>query len=408
MKKMDEEKFIKVYKVIMLIAITAFITFLVTSVGVSNYYMSGKSANVYVLDSTETDGVTTTISAVQSIIDRYYMGEQNKQKMAEGAIKGYVAALGDPYTEYVTVSEMEEYTAQLLGNYVGIGIYMIENKEHNMTQILAPIVGSPAYQAGILPGDLIKTINGVEYSAEDITAAANEIKGEEGTKVSLTIIRDGKELQYEITRRSIATNPINCEILENKIGYMGVASFDKNTGEEFKEKFEALKEQKIKGLIIDLRNNGGGLVSESLEIADYIVPKGETLLITVNKDGKEKVTKAQEAPIVDIPVVVLTNENSASASEILAGALKDLNKATIVGTKTYGKGVIQQFLTLTDGSGLKLTIEEYFTPNKNKINKVGIEPHEAVELPESVKNPLLVEREQDTQLNRAIEILKNK
>ena len=239
-----------------------------------------------------------------------------------------------------------------------------------------------------------------------MTVAANKIKGKEGTNVKLVIIRDGKELEFELTRRTVLTNPIAEEVLENNIGYLEVSSFDQGTADEFKKKFEDLQTKGITSLIIDLRNNGGGLVSEALGIADYIAQKGETLLITVDKDNKEEITKSKKDPIVNMPVVILVNENSASASEILSGALKELNKATIVGTKTYGKGVIQQIVTLTDGSGLKLTIEEYFTPNKNKINNVGIEPNEVIELPESVENVLFLEREDDTQLDKAIEILK--
>jgi len=399
----------KIYKVIMIIIITMFITFLITSIAVSNYYMSGKNSNVLVLNSNSKNQTTIIpLTSIQQIIDKYYLGEQDEQKLKEGAIKGYVEALGDPYSEYITADEMEEYKEQIFGNYVGIGIYMIQNAEYNLIQVLAPIKDSPAYEAGIIPGDLIKSIDGVEYSAEDMTAAANEIKGEEGTKVKLVVVRDGKELQFELTRKKVITNPISSEILENNIGYLEVTSFDQDTAKEFKEKYQELEKKGIKSLIIDLRNNGGGLVSEALTIADYIVEKGERLLITVDKNNKEEITKSEQKPIINMPIVVLVNENTASASEILSGALKDLKKATIVGTKTYGKGVIQQILSLTDGSGLKLTIEEYFTPNKNKINQVGIEPHEVVELPETIENPLLLERKDDTQLNKAIEILKNK
>ncbi len=420
---MREDKNQKKYNSAMTILITVFITFLITSALVSNYYLSGKCNNVVVLnsnlgsffnlfksDSNKSDDSKKVISlnSIQAIIDKYYLGEQDAQKMNEQAIKGYVSGLGDPYSEYITAEEMEEYKAQILGNYVGIGIYMIENEEHNLIQVLAPIKESPAYKAGILPGDLIKKIDGIEYTAEDMTAAANNIKGEEGTKVKLTIIRNGEEKQFELTRKTVLTNPINEEVLENNIGYLELPSFDQDCAIEFKKKFENLQKQGIKRLIIDLRNNTGGLVSEALDIAEYIVEKGDKLLITVNKHGKEEISRSGEKPIINMPIVLLVNENTASASEILAGALKDLNKATIVGTKTYGKGVIQQILTLTDGSGIKLTIEEYFTPNKNKINKLGIEPHEVVELPETVKNPLLVERKDDTQLKRAIEILKNK
>ena len=196
------------------------------------------------------------------------------------------------------------------------------------------------------------------------------------------------------------------EKLENNIGYIQVTSFDQETADGFKSKFQDLKKQGITSLIIDLRNNGGGLVEEALKMLDYIVPKGKELLITVNKNNKEKTTKAEEDVLIDMPIVVLVNGNSASASEIFAGALKDLNEATIVGTKTYGKGVIQQFLTLGDGSGLKITVEEYYTPNKNKIHDIGIEPNINVQLPETVISPLYVKENEDTQLQKAIEILK--
>lgn len=406
---MEEEKSQKIYKYIMIIAITAFITFLVTSICVSNYYTGGNSDNILILNSNSKNSNTqNSLNAIKTIIDKYYLGEVDEQKLTEGAIKGYVEGLEDPYSEYITADEMEEYKTQLLGNYVGIGIYMIENEEYNLIQVLAPIKESPADEAGILPGDLIESIDGVEYTAEDMTTAANKIKGEEGTKVKLVIIRDNKEIEFELTRRTVNTNPITEEVLENNIGYLEVSSFDQGTAKEFKAKFEDLQRKGIKGLIIDLRNNGGGIVSEALQIADYITERGDTLLITVDKNNKEEISKSEGKPIVNMPVVVLVNENTASASEILAGALKDLNKATIVGTKTYGKGVIQQIMTLTNGAGLKLTIEEYFTPNRNKINKIGIEPDEIVELPENVKNVWLLERKDDTQLDKAIEILKNK
>ena len=195
-------------------------------------------------------------------------------------------------------------------------------------------------------------------------------------------------------------------MLEGNIGYIEFSSFDEGTAEEFKNKFNELKSQGITSLIIDLRNNGGGIVDEALKIAGYAVDKGTTLLYEVDKDGNETEEKSEVDKIIDMPIVILVNENTASSSEILSGALKDLGKAKIVGTKTYGKGVIQQILTLADGSGLKITTEEYLTPNRTKINKVGIEPDETVELPDTVENILNVEREEDTQLQKAIEILK--
>ena len=394
----------------MIIAITAVVTFLATSILVSNYYTDGNVSNIILPSSNDanTSKLVTSLNTIRAIIDQNYLGERNNQNLIEGAIKGYVQGLGDPYSEYITAEEMEEYKTQLLGNYVGIGIYMIENTEYNMIQVLTPIPESPAEEAGILPGDLIKYIDGVEYTASGMTVAANKIKGKEGTKVKLTIIRNNQELEFELTRRTVLTNPITEEMLDGNIGYLAISSFDDGTSEQFRKKYEDLQSKGIKGLIIDLRNNGGGIVQEALGIAEYITNKGDNLLITVDNKNNQKITKSNSEPIVKVPVVVLVNENSASASEILAGALKDLKKATIVGVKTYGKGVIQQILTLNDGSGLKLTISEYFTPNKNKINYIGIEPDETVKLPESVKNPLLVTRENDTQLDKAIEILKNK
>ena len=184
-------------------------------------------------------------------------------------------------------------------------------------------------------------------------------------------------------------------MLENNIGYIGFNSFDENTAAEFKTKYKELEKQGIKSLIIDLRNNGGGIVDEALEIADYITDKDSVLLYEVDKNNNEKVEKSENDPMIKLPIVILTNENTASSSEILAGALKDLGKAKIVGVKTYGKGVIQQLLTLPDGSGIKITSEEYLTPNKTKLNKVGIEPDEEVQLPEESKSKLVIDEKED-------------
>ena len=299
---------------------------------------------------------------------------------------------------------MKDYLEDTKGNFVGIGIYMVKDESTNKIKVLAPIKNSPAEKAGILPGDLIIAVDGTEYSADDMTVASNNIKGEEGSSVKLSILRGTQSIEFEVKREKIIVNPVEGKVIENNIGYIEFTSFDENTANDFKTKFEELKKQKIKSLIIDLRNNGGGIVDEALKIADYIADKGSILLYEVDKNNNEKVEKSENNPIIEMPVIILTNENTASSSEILAGALKDLGKAKIVGTKTYGKGVIQQLLTLPNGSGVKITSEEYLTPNKTKINKIGIEPDEKVELPEESKNKLVIEEKEDTQLQKAIEM----
>lgn len=403
---MEEKRRFKVYKVIMLVVLVTFITFLVTSIGMYQYLSNNGIGSKILVSSGENGEITSEISKYKALIDKYFLGEVDEEKLKEGAIKGYIEGLNDPYTEYISKEDMQDYMADTIGNFVGIGIYMVKDTEADKIMVLSPIKGSPAEKAGILPGDLIISVDGVEYKAEDMSVAANKIKGESGTTVKLEILRGTETKTFELKRENIKVNPVEGKVLENKIGYIEFSSFDEGTAQEFKTKFEELQKQGIKSLIIDLRNNGGGIVNEALEIADYILDKDDVILYEVDKNNEEKIEKSKNAPIINIPIVILTNGNTASSSEILAGALKDHGKAKIVGTKTYGKGVIQQLLTLPDGSGLKITSEEYLTPNRTKINKVGIEPDEKVELPESVKNVLLVDEKDDTQLKKAIEILK--
>ena len=407
---MEEERYLKrqrIYKTIMLVVLTVFLTFIVTIMYITNKYNLNQEGISSMLNSSSNSGeVSSAIRSIKKILDDYYLNDIDEQKLVEGAIQGYVAGLEDPYTQYITKNEMEEYTTNLLGNYVGVGIYMAANIEKNVIEIIMPIKGSPAEEVGLQAGDIIIAVDGIKYTGEDIDIAADKIKGEEGSIVKLEILRSQEVKTFEIRRRRVVTNPVEAEKLENGIGYIQITSFDEGTAEDFKLKYEGLRHQGIKSLIIDLRNNGGGLVDETLKIADFIVPKGKTLLITVDKNEKEDVEKAEQDVLIDMPIVVLVNKNSASSSEILAGALKDLDEATIVGITTYGKGVIQELLSFKDGSGLKVTTHEYYTSNRNKINGIGIAPDVVVELPEAVLSPLYVERNEDTQLQKAIEILK--
>ena len=402
---MEKEKKYRIYKTIMIIAISVFVTFMVTSISLYTYFTNNPITITSSSKNSNKD-LLNKLTQYREIIDKYYLGEIDDDALEEGAIKGYIEGLGDPYTEYITKEDMDDYLDDTMGNFVGIGIYMIKSTDYDRIQVLSTIKGSPAEKAGIQAGDLIISVDGVEYKADDMTTASNNIKGEEGTKVTIELLRGTETLKYQITREKVKVNQVEGKVLSNNIGYIEFTSFDETTAEDFKAKYEELAKQGIQSLIIDLRNNGGGIVDQALEIADYIVPKDSVLLYEVDKNNKETVRKAKTDPIINMPIIILTNENTASASEILAGALKDLGKAKIVGTKTYGKGVIQQILKLSDGSGLKITIEEYQTPNRNKINEVGIEPDEKVELPDSVESILNVKESEDTQLQKAIEMLK--
>lgn len=403
--KMREQKRGNVYKIIMLVVLVAVITFIATTLFMYKYV--GENVK-YVQVSSGDKGISNTIAGFRKIIDQKFLGEIDEQKILNETIKGYIKGLNDPYTEYMTKEEMEEFSQDVMGNFTGIGIYLTKDVEKNAVIVISPIKDTPAHKAGILPGDIITKVDGVSYTGEELTEASNKIKGEIGTSVKLEILRDGKTMEFEVTREHIKINHVESKVLENNIGYIEFNSFDEGCSKEFKEKLEELKGKNITALVIDIRNNGGGLVTEALDIADFIVEKDATLLITTDKKGKEEITKSKNDPMINMPVVLLTNSSSASASEILAGALKDNGKATIVGEKTYGKGVIQELLTLTDGSGLKITTNEYFTPNRNKINKVGITPDIEVKLDEKVQGQLVIEGKDDTQLQKAIEILKQK
>lgn len=398
---MNSEKSQKIYRVIMLIVITALVSSLLTAVVVTERITS-KSSVEKIAEGDGTTGIETTLAYIRTLLQDEYIGELDDEQMLETAIKGYVAGVGDEYTVYYTKDEMDDQYDAAMGNYVGIGIYMIVDYSEGTIEVVSVMENSPALEVGMQAGDMITKVNGKELTPDTVGELSNEIKGEEGTTVNLEIKRGEETLELEVERRRIEVSHIESEMLDNNIGYIQVLDFDGGTAEEFKENYESLKEQGATSLIIDIRGNGGGVVDEAIDMLEMICDKDNTLLIETDKNGNEEIIKAEENPIIDMPIVVLVNETSASASEIFAGALKDHNKATIIGTKTYGKGVIQTLIRLADGSGIKITTEEYCTPNRNKINKVGIEPDITEELPEDIKE---ITKENDTQLQRAIEEL---
>lgn len=390
-----------IYKAIMLVILTATITFIVTSIVMYNTTESTKIKYV------STDEVGATFKMFRNFIEKNYLGTMDEDAMLESAIKGYVAGLDDDYSEYITKEEMEEYMQDARGNYVGVGIYITKNTKTNQIVVLMPIKGSPAEAAGIKSGDVITKVDGTEYNGEQLSEASKALKSEAGTIAKIEVLRnDTEKLEFEVERKSIKVSHIEAKVLENDIGYMKVSTFDEGCYEEFKQNWEKLSSQNIKSLIIDLRNNGGGIVDEALNMADMMVEKDKTLLITASKNAEEKINKAEQEKTINVPIVILVNEGTASSSEILSAAVRENNEnVKIIGTKTYGKGVIQTIFNLSDGSGIKLTTSEYYTPNHNTINKEGIAPDIEVELPED-ENIYTVSEKNDTQLQKAIEVLK--
>ena len=390
---------------IMLVLIVIIVTSLVTAF-TTYQYLSNNGISYSKVNTTSLEGLEYTLSQFRSELEKKYIGEINDEELIEGAVKGYVDALGDPYTTYYTKKEMKTIMEETNGNFVGIGVYMTKDLEKNAILIIKPIENSPAEKAGILPGDLITKVDDVEYTGDKLEEASNKIRGEEGTKVKLEIYRNGETKTFELTRTKVVVSHVTTKVLNNDIGYIAISDFEGECASEFETKYKQLEKQGIKKLIIDIRNNGGGIVDEALKIANMLVDKDSTLLITKDKSDKEEITKATEKPIINMPTVVLVNGYSASASEILAGALKDNGKATLVGTKTYGKGIIQELHQLSDGSGLKITVSEYYTPNHNAIHKIGITPDVEIDLSEDVKQQTTIQEKDDNQLQKAIEILK--
>lgn len=351
------------------------------------------------------------LEKVKAIIDTAYLNDYEEEKLMDATISGMLKGLDDPYAAYYNESKFQSFYTQTEGEYEGIGIYVTYDLEKSMPIIITPIINSPAAEAGILTGDYILYVDDLQAINATYDELIDAIKGREGTKVKIGLLRykeDGsyEELELEVERKKIDINPITEEVYEGNIGYLKLTSFDEVSYGEFKNKYEDLiYNKKVKGLIIDLRNNPGGVLKTCANITDLLVPKGK-IVYTVDKAGKEEALYSDETQI-EIPLVILVNEGSASASEVLTAAVKDYGVGKIVGTKTYGKGVVQTLKALGDGTYIKLTTSEYFSPNGNKINGLGIEPDIVVKLAEDVKNPYNPAYGEDNQLQTAISELKN-
>lgn len=400
------------YKTIAWVFVFVIISIILTSSITYWVAVGSKYNNLYQatsdIDSTETVEASETISDISTIlnsfaevIDENYIGDINKETLIDSTIKGFVSGIGDEYSEYMTAAEWEDYQSSALGNYCGVGIYMSTDENGNIV-VVSTIKGTPAEEVGVQSEDIITAIDGVSTENMTTTDASNAVKGEEGTDVTITIYRDGKYLDYTMTRSSIKVYHVESEMLDNEIGYISLLTFDEGCSEEFETHMDDLINQGATKIIFDLRYNTGGLVDEALNIVDLFVDNGVTTLIEMDSKGNETVTKSETDKKYDVEMVVLINEYTASSSEIVTGALVDNGVAETVGTVTYGKGVIQNVYSLSDGSVLKLTTAEYYTPNKNKINKVGITPDYEVELDTTDAEDGTVV---DTQLEKAKEIL---
>jgi carboxyl-terminal processing protease len=329
----------------------------------------------------------------QYIKEKYYVPVDENDLM-EGVYKGLFWGIGDPYSSYLTKEEYDEIMISTTGEYQGIGV-TIAPDDRGLINVVSPIDGSPAEKAGIKSGDKIISVGDQVYDGSSIDQAAAAMRGKPGTKVDLIIIRGQQELKFTITRANIIMHTVRSEVLEGDIGYIRISSFEEKTARDFKEHLRNLELKGVKGFILDLRDNGGGLVEVSIEVADALLEEG-IVTYTEDRKGKKEYYKSKPGR-TNLPYVVLVNGGTASASEIVTGAIKDHKGGVVVGTTTYGKGIIQSIEQLSNGDAIKLTIMQYFSPDGNIIHKVGIKPDIEVED--------LADDDLDQQLVKAIELL---
>ena len=328
---------------------------------------------------------------LQEIVEDDFYKDVSDDDLVQGAIKGMFSGLGDVYSQYYTKEEFEALKEQTSGSFVGIGVYISPTSDDDYITIIAPIEGSPAEKSGIKAGDKIVKVDGNNVYTDDSDKAISMIKGKAGTTVNLTIKRGNEEFDIDIKREEIISKSVESKVLDDSIGYIKITSFNENTYDEFKEALNNLKKENIKGLVLDLRNNPGGLLDVCSEIADELIGEGTIVYTKDNKGNKEYLKSDKDK--LNLPIAILVNEGSASASEILTAAIVDNNEGIAIGTTTFGKGLVQSVRELKDGTGYKLTTAQYFTPNGDYINGKGIEPK-------------IVEKDESKQLDKAIEWLK--
>ena len=378
-----------------------------------NLYQSSRTQETAAQN--EEDGVSSNsvanaqtmnkLQVLEDTIDRYYLESVDEQTLEKGVYDGLVEALGDPYSTYYSSEELKELQDKTEGIYYGIGAYVGIDADTSLPRLTGIIEGTPAQESGLRAGDLLYKVDGEEVQGLELTQVVSKIKGEEGTSVHLTIIREGATdyLEVDVVRRKVESPTVNQKMLDGGIGYIQITEFDTVTLDQFTEALAVCRGSGMKGLILDLRGNPGGNLNTVCDIAREILPKG-LIVYTEDKDGKRSEYTCDGTKEMKEPLVVLVDSGSASASEILAGAVKDYGIGTLVGTTTFGKGIVQRIISLSDGSAVKLTVSNYYTPNGNNIHKIGIKP----DIEEKFDSEAYYNDGVDNQLNKAIEIMNEK
>ena len=342
---------------------------------------------------------------IQKLIEKYFYYEEDIPNIEEGVYAGMLAALGDPYSVYYDEEAFEAMLESTAGSYCGIGVVVQQHMETMVISVVNPYKGCPGFEAGIRPGDIILGTADVDFTGMDINEAVSYIRGEENTTVTIRLLRGEEELSVEVTRKVIDIPTVSYELLENNIAYIKIESFDEVTYGQFDEAIKKAQKDNCIGYIFDVRDNGGGLYDTVVDMLDDILPEGK-IVFTKDRDGKGD-TQYSDAKCLDAPIAVLTNGNSASASEIFAGAIQDYGVGKVIGTQSFGKGIVQSIIPIGDGTAIKLTVSAYFTPNGRNIHGEGITPDIVVELPkeEEAYESGYIKRECDTQLEEAMKYI---
>lgn len=350
---------------------------------------------------------TAKIRQIEEMLDTYYVEDYDKELAEELMYTGLIAGVGDPYTYYLSADSLAEQVEKNSGHFVGIGVEIYAGDDGYIV-VSSVTPGGPAEAAGILAEDKITEVDGESITGKTAADVSSLVKGEEGTDVTLTIFREstGEVLEKTVTRQDIQVKTVSWSMMDDNIGYISITNFRENTYSQFKEALDTLEAEGMEKLVLDLRNNTGGLVKSAHEIGEELLPEG-IMVYTMDKEGNREDTLCDDV-YNDVPMVVLVNGNSASAAEILAGAIQDTGRGELIGTTTFGKGLVQRLFTLPDGSGLNVTIQKYYTPNGTSIHGVGITPDYEVELPEEYAQQTNIPAEADTQLQKAVEVLSEK